>query len=77
VIVNYLEWIALEQVIGQERARAAMDFWRSDHYAALYAIVIAHRERLTDIVERHGLSSPTDDRPTDTLTHYNNTPPAG
>jgi hypothetical protein len=55
VIVNYLEWIALEQVVGRDRARAAMDFWPSDHYTALYAIVIAHRERLADIVERHGL----------------------
>jgi hypothetical protein len=53
--VLMLEWQALETVIGVERARAVMDFKRKDHYKALYATVIDHRNQMEGFLKRYGV----------------------
>ncbi len=53
--VIMLEWQGLEDVIGPERARKAIDFLGNDHYTAIYAAVIQHREELEKTLKRHGV----------------------
>ena len=50
-----LEWQALEDVIGVERARAVMEFKRGDHYKDLYATVIDHRPQMEGFLKRYGV----------------------
>lgn len=53
--VILLEWQGLEELVGVERARAVMDFQKTDHYTAIYPAVIEHREALGKILRRHSL----------------------
>jgi hypothetical protein len=55
VVVNYLELIAMEQVVGSAEAARVFDAWLADHYTALYRIVLDDRAVLAAIIERHGL----------------------
>jgi hypothetical protein len=51
--VNLLEWQALEELVGAERARAVMAFKETDHYTAIYAAVLGNRAALENILRRH------------------------
>jgi hypothetical protein len=55
LVVNYLELVALEEMIGAEAARTVFDFWLTDHYTGIYRIVLNDREAIAEIVERHRL----------------------
>lgn len=55
LVVLMLEWQALEELLGIERARAVMDFKREDHYKALYATVIDHRKQMEGFLKRYGV----------------------
>jgi len=54
--VILLEWQGLEELIGVERARAAIDQIKTDHYTAIYPAVIQHRKGLEKILRRHSIS---------------------
>jgi hypothetical protein len=51
--VIMLEWQALEELVGDARARAAETFKQTDHYTALYALVLQNRPRVEAILHRH------------------------
>jgi hypothetical protein len=53
--VCMLEWQGLEELVGAERARKAIDFLKSDHYMAIYGAVIDHREELEKVLRQHGV----------------------
>ncbi len=55
VAVNYLELVAMEDVAGDHRARAVFDFWVTDHYRAIYRLVLDERAAIAAIVERQRL----------------------
>jgi hypothetical protein len=55
VIVNFLEWLAMERLVGVDRARHAIDFWCADHYTEIYSLVIRERARLEEVIDRHHL----------------------
>jgi len=55
LVVLMLEWKALEDVIGVDRARAVMEFKRQDHYKALYATVMDHRQQMESFLKRYGV----------------------
>jgi hypothetical protein len=55
LVVLMLEWHALEDLLGTERARAVMDFKRQDHYKALYATVIDQRQLMESFLKRYGV----------------------
>jgi len=55
LVVLMLEWQALEDVIGVDRARAVMEFKRQDHYKALYATVMDHRQQMESFLKRYGV----------------------
>jgi hypothetical protein len=50
-----LEWQALEELIGSERAMAVEKFKRTDHYTALYGIVLDNRSTMEAILKRSGV----------------------
>ena len=53
LVVLMLEWQALEDLIGTDRARAVMEFKRQDHYKDLYATVLAHRPQMEGFLKRY------------------------
>ena len=53
LVVLMLEWQALEDLIGADRARAVMEFKRQDHYKALYATVMDHRPQMETFLKRY------------------------
>lgn len=55
LVVLMLEWQALENLVGVERARAVMEFKREDHYKALYKTVIDHRNQMESFLKRYGV----------------------
>jgi hypothetical protein len=54
LVVILLEWQALEALIGPERALAVMKFKQTDHYTALYTLVLENRSRVERIAARFG-----------------------
>ena len=56
IAVCMLEWHALEDLVGPERARKAMQWKQGDHYKAIYAIDLNQREQVEAIVKRTRVS---------------------
>lgn len=55
LVVLMLEWQALEDLLGADRARAVMEFKRQDHYRELYATVMDHRKDMEVFLQRYGV----------------------
>jgi hypothetical protein len=53
--VIMLEWQALEALVGADRAKAVEEFKQRDHYTALYAKVLEHRNTVEQILKRYGI----------------------
>ncbi len=51
--VIMLEWQALEELIGDDRARAVEEFKQTDHYTALYRTVLENRATMESILKRY------------------------
>lgn len=47
-----LEWQALEDLLGAERAREIIEWKQGDHYKAIYALVLNNRPRVESILNR-------------------------
>ena len=55
VIVCYAEWQKMKALVGAERAHEVMVFWASDHYRAIYRLVLDHEVAVGDVVNRYKL----------------------
>jgi hypothetical protein len=55
LVVLMLEWQALEDLLGGDRARAVMEFKRQDHYKALYATVMENRPQMEKFLKRYNV----------------------
>jgi hypothetical protein len=55
LVVLVLEWQALEDLIGADRARAVMQFKRQDHYKDLYATVMDRRQQMESFLKRYAV----------------------
>ena len=53
--VIMLEWQALEELVGVDRARDVMQFKQTDHYTALYTTVLERRSEMDRILKRYGV----------------------
>jgi len=53
LVVLMLEWQALEDLIGVERARAVMKAGRQHNYKALFATVIDNRKQMEEFLKRY------------------------
>jgi hypothetical protein len=55
LVVLMLEWQALENLIGADRARGVMEFKRQDHYKALYSTVMENRPQMEKFLRRYNV----------------------
>ena len=55
IAVCMLEWQAMEELVGPERARRVIEWKQRDHYKAIYAILLDHREQVEDVLNRSGV----------------------
>jgi hypothetical protein len=55
IAVCMLEWHAMEELVGPERARKAIEWKQGDHYKAIYSIVLNQREQVEGVLNRHGV----------------------
>ena len=56
LVINYLEFVALVQVVGEQRARQVFDFWAQDHYRAIYRMVMERVNTIRAIVYEQKLA---------------------
>jgi hypothetical protein len=56
LIVNYLEYQADKQLLGQKLAAGMMAFWKGDHYRVLYKTVLEAEDTEVRTVAKHGLT---------------------
>ena len=63
VIVCYLEFAALKELVGKEKAREVIELWAGHHYRGIYRLVLDQPDKIRAVVEKHNLlpaaSSPT------------------
>jgi hypothetical protein len=57
LIVNMLEFQALELLLEDEEARVVIEFWARDHYTWIYQTVLDDRTPVEDILIKHGLAA--------------------
>ena len=55
IAVCMLEWHAMEDLVGPERARKVIEWKQRDHYTAIYSILLNQREQVEDVLNRHGV----------------------
>ena len=55
IAVCMLEWQAMEELVGAERARKVIEWKQKDHYTAIYAILLNHRERVESVLNRNSV----------------------
>jgi hypothetical protein len=60
LLVIALEERGLKRLVGELAAHEAMEFWATDHYRALYRVVLEKRADVWRVMRTHGLSSPGD-----------------
>jgi hypothetical protein len=55
IAVCMLEWQAMEDLVGSERARKVIEWKQGDHYKAIYAMVLNHREQVESVLGRYAV----------------------
>jgi hypothetical protein len=55
VIVCYLEYVALKELVGEEKAREVIEFWAGHHYRGIYRLVLDQPDKIGAVVEKHNL----------------------
>jgi hypothetical protein len=56
LIVIMLERQGLIETVGELAALHAMEFWATDHYRALYRLVLNEKRKIREVLEKHGLN---------------------
>src|SRR6059058_2282346 len=55
IAVCMLEWQAMEDLAGAERARKVIEWKQEDHYKAIYSTLLNHREQVESVLNAHGV----------------------
>jgi hypothetical protein len=55
IAVCMLEWHAMEELVGPERARKVIEWKQDDHYKAIYSILLNQREQVEAVLNRRGV----------------------
>ncbi len=53
IVVNYLEYHALQQILGETKAHEVMEHWKNHHYTWIYATVLEDYDQLHALMEKH------------------------
>jgi hypothetical protein len=56
IAVCMLEWQAMEELVGAERARKVIEWKQGDHYKAIYATLLNRREQVEGVLGRYGVN---------------------
>ena len=62
ILIIYLEYRGVQELLGELKAKQVMDFWATDHYTWIYKTVLEKRRDVGKIVFKHNLfpkSKPT------------------
>jgi len=55
IAVCMLEWQAMEDLVGPERARKTMEWKERDHYQAICATILTHPEQVEMVLNRYAV----------------------
>jgi hypothetical protein len=55
LIVNYLEYRAAQELLGELKARQVMEFWSNDHYTWIYRTVLSDGRQIGRLLFQHKL----------------------
>ncbi len=55
IAVCMLEWQAMEDLVGPERARKVIEWKQGDHYKSIYSTVLGRREQVEAVLNRYGV----------------------
>ncbi|HXR33940.1 MAG TPA: hypothetical protein VN830_09545 [Verrucomicrobiae bacterium] len=55
IAVCMLEWQAMEELVGAERAQKVIEWKQRDHYKGIYEILLTHRAQVESVLNRHGV----------------------
>jgi len=55
IAVCMLEWQAMEELVGAERARKVIEWKQKDHYTGIYTILLNQREMVESVLNRHAV----------------------
>lgn len=58
IIVCYGEYQEMKALVGPDRAHEIMAFWATDHYRAIYKLVLDHEAEIGSVLQRHRLFPP-------------------
>src|SRR5262249_19233398 len=58
----YLEYRAVQQLLGELKTRQVMEFWATDHYTWVYRTVLERPGDIAAIMTKHKLLAPLDRR---------------
>lgn len=56
VAVCMLEWQAMEDLVGAERARKVIEWKQTDHYTGIYALILNQRAQVEGVLKREGVN---------------------
>jgi hypothetical protein len=56
ILICYLEYRALKQLLGELRAYAVLNFWKQDHYTWVYDVVLRDQQKLEELVRKHAIA---------------------
>jgi hypothetical protein len=56
LIVCYLEYQAVRELLGELRGRQVIEFWATHHYRWVYRQVLEEGRRIGGVVRKHGLT---------------------
>ena len=58
LVVVYLEYRGIRELIGELKARHVMEFWSTDHYTWIYKTVLERSRDIGNILAKHQLIPP-------------------
>jgi hypothetical protein len=53
IAVCMLEWQAMEDLVGPERARKVIEWKQGDHYKGIYSLILNQREKVESVLNQH------------------------
>jgi len=56
ILVCYLEYQAIKELLGELRAKQVMEFWATDHYTWIYKTVLEREREIGSLMRKHKLA---------------------
>jgi hypothetical protein len=55
ILVCYLEYQAIKELLGELKAKQVMNFWETDHYTWIYKTVLEREREIDSLMRKHKL----------------------